>query len=107
MGIIKARAIKMVLRFWRTEYAPTRTNPSNSRSRARAFCSQRSKMWGTMKRAKREARRDGVPPIELVDGDKLVDMFEEIPLGLKPIKAFEIDYQFFEKFDYKPDEKPT
>jgi Restriction endonuclease len=27
--------------------------------------------------AKKEARRDGVPPIELVDGDILVDMFEK------------------------------
>ena len=31
---------------------------------------------------------------------KLVDMFEKIQLGLKPIPAFEIDYEFFEKFDY-------
>jgi len=59
------------------------------------------------KEAKREARRDGVPPIELVDGEKLVDMFEDIQLGLKPISAFEVDYQFFEKFDYKPDQKRT
>ena len=57
--------------------------------------------------AKKEAKRDGVPPIELVDGEKLVDMFEEIQFGLKPVKAFEIDYQFFEKFNYKPDEKLT
>ena len=55
------------------------------------------------KDATREARRDGVPPIELVDGEKLVDMFEKIQLGLKPIPAYEIDYEFFEKFDYKPD----
>jgi restriction system protein len=59
------------------------------------------------KDATKEARRDGVPPIELVDGEKLVDMFEKIQLGLKPIPAFEIDYEFFEKFDYKPDEGPT
>jgi len=59
------------------------------------------------KEATREARRDGVPPIELVDGEKLVNMFEKIQLGLKPVPAFEIDYQFFEKFDYRPDEKPT
>jgi restriction system protein len=35
--------------------------------------------------AVKEARRDGVPPIELVDGQKLVDMFELLELGLKPI----------------------
>ena len=27
--------------------------------------------------AKKEARRDGAPPIELVDGDTLVQMFEQ------------------------------
>jgi len=34
--------------------------------------------------AKREAIRDGATPIELVDGDKLVEMFEELTLGLRP-----------------------
>jgi restriction system protein len=33
--------------------------------------------------ARREAVRDGVPPIELVDGEKLMDMFEKLELGLK------------------------
>ena len=28
--------------------------------------------------AKKEARRDGAPPIELVDGDTLVQMFEQL-----------------------------
>lgn len=49
--------------------------------------------------AKKEARRDGVPPIELVDGEKLVDMFELLELGLKPRKTFDIDYKFFEEFN--------
>ncbi len=48
--------------------------------------------------AKKEARRDGVPPIELVDGDKLVQMFELLELGLKPVKTFEVDPAFFEEF---------
>lgn len=48
--------------------------------------------------AKREAIRDGATPIELVDGDKLVDMFEELSLGLRPKKDFEIDGQFFEQY---------
>ena len=34
--------------------------------------------------AKKEARRDGVPPIELVDGNLLVEMFERLELGLNP-----------------------
>ena len=48
--------------------------------------------------AKKEARRDGAPPIELVDGEKLIDMFEKLQLGLKPKKDFDIDYDFFKEF---------
>lgn len=48
--------------------------------------------------ARREASRDGVPPIELIDGGKLVDMLEDMELGLKPVKAFEIDETFFQQF---------
>jgi restriction system protein len=49
--------------------------------------------------AKKEARRDGVPPIELVDGDILVDMFERLELGLIPLRTYDIDEKFFD--DYK------
>jgi restriction system protein len=48
--------------------------------------------------AKREATRDGVPPIELIDGDKLVSMLESLELGLRPITAFEVDHGFFAEF---------
>ena len=48
--------------------------------------------------ARREARRDGARPIELVDGDKLVDMFEKLELGLKPRTVFAVDDAFFEEF---------
>jgi restriction system protein len=48
--------------------------------------------------AKREARRDGARPIEFVDGEKLVDMFEKLELGLKPKTVFDIDDGFFEEF---------
>jgi len=48
--------------------------------------------------ARREASRDGVPPIELIDGENLVDMFEQLELGLKPAKAYEIDESFFNEF---------
>ena len=48
--------------------------------------------------AKKEARRDGVPPIELVDGEKLIEMFEFLELGLKPKKTYDVDYGFFEEF---------
>ncbi|MBW2456824.1 MAG: restriction endonuclease [Deltaproteobacteria bacterium] len=48
--------------------------------------------------AKKEARRDGVPPIEMVDGEMLVEMFESLELGLRPRKAYELDYAFFDTF---------
>lgn len=47
---------------------------------------------------RREARRDGVPPIELVDGDKLIEMFENLELGLKPKKVFDLDKDFFQDY---------
>jgi restriction system protein len=48
--------------------------------------------------AKNEARRDGVPPLELVNGQKLVEMFEILRLGLKERMAFDIDERFFDSF---------
>ncbi len=48
--------------------------------------------------AKKEARRDGVPPIELVDGELLVEMFERLELGLVPRKTYDVDEKFFEDF---------
>jgi restriction system protein len=49
--------------------------------------------------AKKEARRDGAPPIELVDGDTLVQMFEQLQLGLTPRTTYDVDEKFFN--DYK------
>jgi restriction system protein len=49
--------------------------------------------------ARREASRDGVPPIELIDGEKLVDMLEELELGLRAVKTYEVDPAFFKEFD--------
>jgi len=48
--------------------------------------------------ARREASRDGVPPIELIDGEKLVDMLEHLELGLKLVTTYEIDESFFGEF---------
>ncbi|RZK04094.1 MAG: restriction endonuclease, partial [Flavobacterium sp.] len=50
------------------------------------------------KEAKAEANRDGVTPIELIDGDRLVELFEKYHLGLKPVTVFEIDQDFFKSF---------
>lgn len=48
--------------------------------------------------AKKEARRDGALPIELVDGDALVEMFERLELGLVPKRTFDIDEKFFDEY---------
>jgi restriction system protein len=48
--------------------------------------------------AQREANRDGVPPIELVDGRKIIDMFAQLELGLKPLTTYELDLPFFSQF---------
>ena len=48
--------------------------------------------------AKKEARRDGVPPLELVDGEKLVEMFEDLRLGLNERLTFDINEKFFEAY---------
>jgi restriction system protein len=48
--------------------------------------------------ARKEAVRDGVPPIELVDGEKLMNMLEQLELGLKPQRTFDVDATFFDQF---------
>ncbi len=48
--------------------------------------------------AVKEAVRDGVPPIELVDGEKLVVLFEEYELGLTPRTTYDVDPHFFAQF---------
>lgn len=48
--------------------------------------------------AKKEARREGVPPIELVDGDMLVQLFENLQLGLVPRTTYDVDEKFFDEF---------
>jgi restriction system protein len=47
--------------------------------------------------ARREAVRDGAPPVELVDGERLVELFKQAELGLKPklVTVFELDETFF------------
>lgn len=49
--------------------------------------------------ARKEAVRDGVPPIELVDGEKLISMLEQLELGLRPSTTYTVDLGFFESFD--------
>ena len=48
--------------------------------------------------AKKEAVRDGAAPIELVDIEKLIEMFEKLELGLIPKTMYDIDINFFDDF---------
>jgi len=48
--------------------------------------------------AQNEASRDGVPPIELVDGERLVAMFEKVKLGVVEKTVYEPDQAFFDQF---------
>ena len=49
--------------------------------------------------ARREATRDGAPPIELIDGEKLLDMLEKLELGLSPVTTYEVEHAFFKEFE--------
>jgi len=48
--------------------------------------------------AQKEAVREGVPPIELVDGERLVHLMEAHKLGVKPRVVYDVDDAFFEPF---------
>jgi len=48
--------------------------------------------------ARKEAERDGGGYIELVDGEKLVTLFERAELGLRRVDAFVAELEFFEQF---------
>jgi restriction system protein len=49
--------------------------------------------------ARREATRDGAHPIELIDSEKLLDMLEQLELGLREVKTYEVDESFFKEFE--------
>ena len=48
--------------------------------------------------AKREASREGAPAIELLDGEKLVELLARYQIGVIAVSTFEIDEKFFAKF---------
>lgn len=50
--------------------------------------------------ARKESVRDGAPPIELLDAESLVDLFESLELGLTPRTVFEVNEVFFEEFGF-------
>lgn len=48
--------------------------------------------------ARAEAERPGAVAIELVDGEKLFEMFKRYELGLNPRTVYDIDFVFFDQF---------
>ena len=48
-----------------------------------------------------EANREGAPQVELVDGIKLVEMFEKVELGLKKRSVYDVDLSYFSKYQEK------
>jgi restriction system protein len=48
--------------------------------------------------AVQEANREGAPKVELVDGAKLVEMFQKVELGVKRRDIYDVDLAYFEKF---------
>ncbi|QPN63287.1 restriction endonuclease [Synechococcus sp. CBW1004] len=48
--------------------------------------------------AVQEANREGAPQVELVDGDKLVEMFQKVELGVIKRTVYDVDPTYFEKF---------
>ncbi len=49
--------------------------------------------------AREEATRDGAPPIELIDGERLLDMCEELELGLRAKQTYEVDESLFTELE--------
>lgn len=50
------------------------------------------------KSAREEAGRDGAPPIDLIDGEALLDKMQELNLGLKQIPTYKVDTSWFDQF---------
>jgi len=47
--------------------------------------------------AKKRAQEPGLLPIELIDGEELIKLMEEMELGLKP--TYEVNHDFFDDFE--------
>ena len=48
-----------------------------------------------------KAANEGPFPIELVNGDRLVELFEEVELGVTPVRVYDVDLTFFQPFTSK------
>ena len=88
----------MWLRSWAE--SPSQRKPSGARPSWNLTRGPDLRGWrsGLTADAKKESVRDGVPPIELVDGEKLVNLLEELEIGLVPVTAYQVDEAFFGSF---------
>jgi len=50
---------------------------------------------GYTREARREAIRDGAPPIDLIDGDLLMDKLKELQLGVRAKEVIVVDHEWF------------
>lgn len=57
--------------------------------------------------ARDAARSPGCKPIELIDGDRLLELLETHEFGLRPVKTFEVDYTFISNYDRETKEPKT
>jgi restriction system protein len=49
--------------------------------------------------ALKEAHSGGKRQLELIDGEKLVEMFKRAELGVRPVTVYEVDHEFFRHFE--------
>jgi restriction system protein len=49
--------------------------------------------------AREAARSPGCKPVELIDGDRLLELIETHEFGLRPTKTYEVDYTFLSNYD--------
>ena len=57
--------------------------------------------------AKREAAREGLAPIELVDLDGLISLMKSLKLGVTTREVYDIDEKFFQEYLPKQKEEKT
>ena len=52
--------------------------------------------------AREAAGEDMAKPIELIDGERLVELLEQYQFGLKEVKTYEVDYTFLANYSLAP-----
>ena len=50
--------------------------------------------------AVKEVQNGGKRQIELIDGERLVEMFQKVELGVRPVVVYEVVPDFFKQFEY-------